>query len=118
MWSIETTDVFDEWFEALDDIDKENVLATLLLLQQKGSQLSRPYADAVNGSKFANMKELRTQSKGNPIRSFYAFNPSRIGILLCAGEKTGKDKRFYEQMISVADKEFEKHLLDLKSRGE
>lgn len=36
MWSIETTDVFDEWFEALDDIDKENVLATLLLLQKKG----------------------------------------------------------------------------------
>ena len=118
MWSIETTDVFDEWFEALDDIDKENVLATLLLLQQKGPQLSRPYTDAVHGSKFSNMKELRTQSKGNPIRSFYAFNPSRTGILLCAGEKTGKDKRFYEQMIPVADKEFEKHLLDLKNRGE
>lgn len=118
MWNIETTDVFDKWFEALDDVDKENVLASLLLLQQKGPQLPRPYADTVKASKFMNMKELRTQSKGNPIRSFYAFDPQRTGILLCAGEKTGKEKRFYEKMIAVADHELEKHLTQLNLRGE
>lgn len=26
MWTIETTDTFDEWFDALDDIDRANVL--------------------------------------------------------------------------------------------
>ncbi|MCB5161269.1 type II toxin-antitoxin system RelE/ParE family toxin [Marinomonas algarum] len=115
---METTDVFDEWFEALDDTDKENVLASLLLLQHKGPQLPRPYADTVKASKFVNMKELRTQNKGNPIRSFYAFDPERTGIVLCAGEKTGKEKRFYVRMISVADNELEKHLTKLSNRGE
>jgi len=28
----------------------------------------------------------------------------------CAGEKTGKEKRFYEEMIPVADREFSAHL--------
>ncbi|EHM0480275.1 diaminopimelate decarboxylase, partial [Vibrio parahaemolyticus] len=27
MWVIETTDTFDEWFDALDDTDRANVLA-------------------------------------------------------------------------------------------
>lgn len=56
------------------------------------------------------MKELRVQSKGNPIRAFFAFDPLRTGILLCADEKTGKEKRFYEEMILVADREFTAHL--------
>lgn len=39
---------------------------------------------------------------------------NRTGIILCAGEKTGKDKRFYDEMIPVADREFTAHLEDLK----
>ena len=27
MWTIETTDTFDEWFDELDDTDRANVLA-------------------------------------------------------------------------------------------
>lgn len=109
MWKIETTDTFDEWFEALDDIDKENVLASILLLQHQGPMLSRPYADTVYGSIYNNLKELRTQSKGKPIRSFYAFNTKRQGILLCAGKKS-ESKRFYNEMIIIAECELEKHL--------
>ena len=36
MWAIETTDVFDKWFDALDETDRINVLASLLVLRQKG----------------------------------------------------------------------------------
>lgn len=53
MWEVETTDVFDAWFDALNDTDRANVLASLLLLEERGPLLSRPYADAVNGSKTA-----------------------------------------------------------------
>ncbi|WP_413771523.1 type II toxin-antitoxin system RelE/ParE family toxin [Marinobacter sp. ES-1] len=60
------------------------------------------------------MKELRVQSKGRPIRAFFAFDPARTGIILCAGEKTGKDKRFYDEMIPLADREFTAHLEMLK----
>lgn len=114
MWEIRTTDVFDAWFDALDDIDRVNVLATLIVLRQKGPMLSRPYADSVNGSVHRNMKELRVQSKGKPIRAFFAFDPDRIGIVLCAGAKSGKGAQFYEEMIRVADREFTAHLRHLK----
>lgn len=114
MWEIETTDTFDKWFKDLSDTDRENVLATILVLKEKGPLLSRPHADSVYGSIHSNMKELRVQSKGRPIRAFFAFDPTRTGIILCAGEKTGKEKRFYEEMIPVADREFSTHLEQLK----
>jgi len=114
MWTIETTDTFDEWFNFLDDTDRTNVLASLIVLQERGPMLSRPYADTVNGSCHSNMKELRVQSKGDPIRAFFAFDPKRKGILLCAGNKTGNEKRFYDEMIPIADREFTAHLKKLK----
>ena len=77
MWAIETTDVFDKWFDALDETDRINVLASLLVLRQQGPLLPRPYADTVKGSSFTNMKELRIQSKGMPIRAFFAFDLER-----------------------------------------
>ena len=39
---------------------------------------------------------------------------TREGILLCAGEKSGKEKRFYEVMIAIADDEYSAHLNSLK----
>jgi hypothetical protein len=110
MWHIETTDRFDEWFTSLDVVDRENVLVSLLLLQDRGPKLSRPHADTIKGSNYPNMKELRVQSKGNPIRAFFAFDPVRKGIVLCAGTKVGKDKRFYNEMIPIADNEYLEHL--------
>lgn len=117
MWLIETTDSFDDWFDALDDTDRANVLASLIVLRERGPMLSRPYADSVQGSHHSNMKELRVQSKGQPIRAFFAFDPERTGIVLCAGNKTGNDKRFYEIMIPIADREFTAHLKKLKKEG-
>lgn len=113
MWQVRTTDLFDDWYESLSSTDKESVLSYMILLRSKGPVLSRPYADTVKGSIHPNMKELRVQSKGNPIRVFFAFDPVRDAVLLCAGEKTGNEKRFYKEMIPVADKEFSKHLDDL-----
>lgn len=114
MWSIEQTDRFSDWYESLEGVDRENVLTAMLLLRELGPSLSRPYADTVNGSRYPNMKELRVQSQGRPIRAFYAFDPTRSGILLCAGDKGGNEKRFYKEMIPVADQEYAAHLLTLK----
>ena len=110
MWEVSTTDTFDKWFDSLNDSERTNVIAGMLLLQNKGPHLSRPYADTVYGSKFTNMKELRVQSNGDPLRAFFAFDPERKGILLCAGNKGGNEKRFYKQMIPIADQEFQAHL--------
>jgi hypothetical protein len=113
MWDVISTDTFDEWFKLLTDSERADVLATMKVLQQKGPMLPRPYADTVYGSSYSNMKELRISSGGKPIRAFFAFDPQRKGILLCAGDKTG-DKRFYDRMIPLADREFTEHLKTLK----
>lgn len=105
MWEIKTTVRFDDWFSELCATDRACVLAMLLVLREKGPRLARPYADTVKGSRYSNMKELRVQSRGEPMRLFFAFDPHRSGILLCAGKKTGNEKRFYNQMIAIADKE-------------
>jgi hypothetical protein len=59
------------------------------------------------------MREMRTQSGGRPVRTLYAFDPRRSAILLIGGEKTGDD-RWYEKIVPVADRIFERHLDELK----
>ena len=113
MWQIITTDLFDAWLTGLDDIDRANVLAGLIVLREKGPHLPRPYADTLEGSKVPNMKELRIQSKGKPLRPFFAFDPLRQAVVLCAGNKTG-DKRFYTRMIPIAEAEYQQHLDKLR----
>jgi hypothetical protein len=55
------------------------------------------------------MKELRTQHADRPLRTLFAFDPRRSAILLIGGDKTG-DKRFYDQMIPIADRLYDEHL--------
>lgn len=92
-----------------------DVIAALNLLKQEGPHLGRPYVDTLYGSKVPNMKELRVQSNGRPIRGFFVFDPTRKAIVLCAGNKQGADeKRFYKEMIKLAEVEYQNHLAQLK----
>lgn len=116
MWLIKTTDAFDAWLNAQSDTDRARVQAVLIVLRQKGPQLPRPWADTVKGSQYSNMKELRIQSRGDPIRAFFAFDPQRAAILLCAGNKVGNEKRFYDLMIPLADREFAGYLKTLTQK--
>lgn len=109
MFDINTRTPFTEWFKTLSSEQKVDVRAYINVLKELGPQLSRPYADTVNGSKHKNMKELRVQSGGKPLRIFFAFDPNRTGIILCGGDKSN-DKRFYKTMLKIADKEFSDHL--------
>ncbi|ETS33659.1 hypothetical protein PTE_00835 [Photorhabdus khanii NC19] len=85
------------------------------VLEKFGPNLGRSYVDTLSGSDFSNMKELRVQHAGNPIRAFFAFDPTRRAIILCAGDKTGlNEKRFYKDMIRLADSEYRKHLAKLE----
>jgi len=59
------------------------------------------------------MRELRTQVKGRPFRTLYAFDPRRVAILLIAGDKTGDD-RWYEVFVPRADNLYDEHLRILK----
>lgn len=115
MWDIITTECFDEWFLTQGDALRESVYEAMGVLEKFGPKLGRPYVDTLNSSDFANMKELRIQHAGDPIRAFFAFDPTRRAIVLCAGDKTGtNEKRFYKDMIKLADSEYRKHLAKLE----
>ena len=118
MWIVKTTDLFAEWLREQDRAMQLDVLAALNLLKQEGPQLGRPHVDTLYGSKIPNMKELRVQSNGRPVRGFFVFDPMRKAIVLCAGNKEGADeKRFYKTMIKTAKNEYHRHLVLLKRSG-
>lgn len=81
------------------------------LLRQFGPQLRRPHCDTLNGSKHANMKELRFSLPDGAWRIAFAFDPQRQAILLVGGSKSGVNERqFYRDLIRVADERFSAHL--------
>ena len=115
-WGVEFHDEFEPEFRAFDAPVQEALLAVAKLLTDFGPQLGRPYADTLNGSKHANMKELRFEASDGEWRAAFAFDPRRQAILLVAGDKSGgSQKRFYKQLIAKADKRFSGHLDDLKA---
>jgi hypothetical protein len=112
LWDTEGTDEFKAWHLDLEARDQEEVTNVLDILALRGPALGRPYVDHVKRSRHQNMKELRVQSGGKPIRIFFAFDPRRTGILLIGGDKTGDD-RFYERMIRQADDLYDEHLREI-----
>ncbi|HEY3591122.1 MAG TPA: type II toxin-antitoxin system RelE/ParE family toxin [Buttiauxella sp.] len=115
MWEVITTECFDGWFFAQDDALRESVYEAMGVLEKFGPNLGRPYVDTLYGSDFPNMKELRIQHAGTPIRAFFAFDPKRRAIVLCAGDKTGvNEKRFYKDMLRLADIEYRHYLNNLE----
>lgn len=117
MWDIEFTDEFGGWWDGLSEDEQESLTVSVKLLQVLGPALGRPHADSVKQSKHGNMKELRTQVHGQPLRTSYAFDPRRKAILLIGGDKTGY-KRFYDRMIPLADRLSDEHLQQIRNNGE
>lgn len=116
MWEIEYTDEFGKWWDRLDAEEQVSLAASVELLRQLGPNLPRPHADTLNGSRHSNIKELRTQHEGRPLRTLFAFDSRRCAILLIGGDKTG-DKRFYDRMIPLADDLYDVHLETLRKEG-
>lgn len=110
VWKIVTVECFDDWFLGLNASEQQDVLSAILVLEQFGPTLGRPYVDSLKGTdKVKNLKELRVQHNGKPYRVFFAFDPLRQAVMLCGGDKTG-DKHFYETMIPIAEREFLNYL--------
>jgi hypothetical protein len=115
-WDVEYTDEFGEWWERLTEEEQISLDASVRLLEALGPSLKYPHSSSINGSKHGHMRELRTQHDGRPYRTLYAFDPRRSAILLIAGDKTGQD-RWYEENVPKADKLYDEHLLTLKEEG-
>ena len=116
-WTVEIGDEFEPEFNELHEDVRTELLALSRLLQQFGPQLGRPRVDTLNGSRHANMKELRFSAADGEWRVAFAFDPTRSAILLVAGDKSGVSKKiFYKRLIAKADQRFDAHLSRLKNK--
>ena len=117
MWNVDSSDEYDAWFLTLDEKCKEAVLQRVLLLQQYGPNLSRPYADVLHGSKkLSNRKELRSQTQKHLLRVAYYFDSARNAFLLTGGKKKCKDRdKFYKDLIAESEVIVERHEKELEN---
>ena len=114
-WEVQFDPAFDPEFDALPVAVQDELLAQAKLLEAFGPALGRPRVDTLNGSRHANMKELRFQAADGVWRVAFAFDPERKAILLVAGDKSGiSERRLYRQLIKKADDRFDTHLDRLK----
>ena len=117
-WDVHFCNAFDTDFEDLPETVQDELLAHARLLEEFGPQLGRPRIDTLNGSKHANMKELRFNADNGVWRVAFAFDPKRKAILLVCGDKSGgSEKLFYKRLIKKADERFDDHLSRLPKQG-
>lgn len=90
----------------------ESVNRSVELLEVNGPNLGRPQVDTLKGSKIPNLKELRVQHGGRPIRILFVFDPRRVGYLILGGDKSG-DNRWYETFIPRAETIYQQHLREV-----
>jgi hypothetical protein len=110
VWTVEFTDQFGKWWDTLTATEQQSIDAAVRVLEQRGPGLGRPLVDTVEGSRHANMKELRV----NTTRVLFAFDPARNAILLIGGDKRDRWQQFYVEMIPLADRLFDEHLTELE----
>lgn len=63
MWQVIATGEYQRWLMRQDAAVQAELDALIHLLEEMGPRLSRPYADTLKGSRYANMKELRVNAK-------------------------------------------------------
>lgn len=113
MWTVLFDDAFRPEFKALDRPVQIAILKYVRALEEAGPQLSRPFADTLEGSAYANMKELRPTVNKVEWRVAFAFDPKRNAIVLAAVSKGGA-KTAYKRLIKTADARFTAHLKSLE----
>lgn len=108
------SDFIPEWKE-LDMGLKERVGEVLDHLEDDGPFVGRPDVDTLSGSKHANMKEIRIACAKQMWRFAFAFDPDQAAIVLCGGQKQGKNQQlFYRHLINKADHRFDSWLKERK----
>ncbi len=116
-WKVELHDRFKGEIIDLPTDVRVELLAHLVLLREKGFRLGRPEVDTLDGSRHANMKELRVKVLKVQWRFAFAFDPARKTVVLCGGAKSGvSQKLFYKRLIDLADKRYDEHLSELETK--
>ena len=117
-WQVAFHDEFVPEFRNLPVKVQDEIYTVGRLLEQFGPLLGRPQVDTLNGSRHANMKEMRFGTTDGEWRVAFAFDPAREAVLLVAGDKSGgSERRFYRSLLRKADERFDRHLARLADEG-
>jgi hypothetical protein len=111
-WEVEVSDEFALWYRSLDEDESQSVDTSVDMLAAYGPMLGRPDVDTLKGSRYRNLKELRVQHRGRPLRILFAFDPRRRAYLILGGDKTG-DAGWYGSAISRAEAIYAGHLAEI-----
>ena len=115
-WEILLTARVEAFLDGLYESDPAShqlVNQAILVLERNGPAEGRPLVDSVNGSRLANMKELRPPSAGrSEIRILLVFDPWRAAILLVAGDKSGQWAKGYRTAIPRAEQLYDEYLTE------
>lgn len=105
---------FEREFSAMAPGVQDALLEAAKVLESIGPTLGRPTVDTLQGSKYANMKELRFHASRGVWRVAFAFDVRRKAILLVAGDKGGLSRKmqakFYKDLIARADARFAQYV--------
>jgi len=91
----------DEFLDGLDKKSRAKVAAYLLLLQDEGPNLKRPYADVIRGK----IRELRIHYSSNQFRVLYFFHVRDQIVLVHAFSK--KTQQLKEKDIDLSERSME-----------
>ena len=109
-WQVDASRI-RKWYGTLDQSTRESVAAAIDLLSEQGPNLKRPFVGEVQSSRFPNMKELRPASPGGTeLRILFA-------ILLLAGDKQGRWRKWYQRAVPQADRLYQEHLDSLNKEA-
>lgn len=116
-WKVDFHETFRSEIAELPSPVRIELAAHLVALRERGFRLGRPEVDTLEGSRHANMKELRIKVLKVQWRFAFAFDPERKAVVLCGGAKSGvNQKLFYRRLIDVADKRYDDHLAKLEKK--
>ena len=117
-WQVAFHDEFVVEFRNLPSSVQDHIYTVGRLLELFGPLQGRPQVDTLNGSRHANMKEMRFSAADGEWRVAFAFDPAREAVLLVAGDKSGgSERRFYRALVRKADDRFDRHLARLADEG-
>ncbi len=104
LWSVVFHDALVPEVAAPPATVQEALAAHARLFMAFGPKLGRPAVDSLKGSRIANLKELRFSADDGVWRVAFAFDKSRIAVLLVMDDKRGKaETRFYKSLIATAE---------------
>ena len=103
-WQVTFHEALIPEVEVLPRAVQKALAAHIQKLREFGPGLGRPSVDTLKGSRIANLKEIRFSANDGVWRVAFAFDSTRIAVLLVMDDKRGKsESRFYRNLIATAE---------------